>query len=42
MVLQTIRVPYRSGKRLFVMDYFYGRNKVGYIIEFVTQGEDKY
>lgn len=31
----------RSGKRLFVIDSFYGRHKVGSVLEFVTQGEDK-
>ena len=39
--LQTSIVPDRSGKRLFVMDSFYGRHKVGSVLEFVTQGEAK-
>ena len=41
MGLQTSIVPDRSGKRLFVMDSFYGRHKVGSVLEFVTQGEAK-
>ena len=41
MGLQTSIVLDRSGKRLFVMDSFYGRHKVGSVLEFVTQGEAK-
>ena len=41
MGLQTSIVPDISGKRLFVMDSFYGRHKVGSLLEFVTQGEAK-
>ena len=41
MSLQTCKDNEYTGKRLFVMDNFYGRNQVGSVLQHVTNGQSK-
>lgn len=41
MAIQSYIEPDPSGERMFVMDYFYGRNKVSDVTRIVTKGEEK-
>ncbi len=41
MSIHTYIEPDPSGKRMFVMDSFYGRHKISYVTMIVTKGESR-